>query len=330
MLEAANYSARKTVVDEVQVVELADAAHHVQVSIAPAIGNIAFEIKVNGKNILWSPYHSAGEFKASPRLCCVPFLAPWANRIDGDAYWANGKKYVLNADLGNVRRDNHQKPIHGLITFSGEWTLVAAEANDRAAWATSRFEFWRYPDLMAQFPFAHNITMTYRLENGEVEVETVLDNLSRQPMPVAIGFHPYFQVQDAPRDEWRVHLAARDHMVLNNMLIPTGERKPMEFADPLPLRGSQLDDVFTNLVRGANGRAQFWVEGKKQRVTVTYGPKYTVAVVYAPARDFICFEPMAALTDGFNLAHAGLYKELQSVPPGGQWKESFWIAASGF
>jgi hypothetical protein len=31
-----------------------------------------------------------------------------------------------------------------------------------------------------------------------------------------------------------------------------------------------------------------------------------------------------------NLAHAGVYKELQSIPAGGQWKESFWITPSGF
>ena len=120
-------------------------------------------------------------------------------------------------------------------------------------------------------------------------------------------------------------------MVLNNLLIPTGESYPSEFADPFPLRGAQLDDVFTNLIRGPDGRAHFWVEGKKERITVAYGPKYTVAVVYAPAgRDFICFEPMAAITNAFNLAHSGAYKDLQSVPPGGTWKESFWIAASGF
>jgi aldose 1-epimerase len=120
-------------------------------------------------------------------------------------------------------------------------------------------------------------------------------------------------------------------MVLNEKLIPTGERKPVEFADPQPLHAIQFDDVFSNLVRGADGRAQFWVEGKKQRITVTYGPKYTVAVIYAPAaRDFICFEPMSAITDAFNLAHSGVYKDLQSVPPGGTWKESFWITPSGF
>jgi sulfide:quinone oxidoreductase len=31
---------------------------------------------------------------------------------------------------------------------------------------------------------------------------------------------------------------------------------------------------------------------------------------------------MAGITNAFNLAHAGVYKELQSIPPGGQWRES--------
>jgi len=185
--------------------------------------------------------------------------------------------------------------------------------------------------MMAQFPFAHTITMTYRLANGELEVETTLDNHSGEPMPVAIGYHPYFQLHDSPRDQWKVHLAARERHVLSDQLIPTGERRPVPFADPHPLLAAPLDDVFGGLVRGPDGRAHFWVEGEQERITVTYGPKYPVAVVYAPpARETICFEPMAAVTNAFNLAHAGVYGELQNIPPGGQWKESFWIRPSGF
>ena len=43
-----------------------------------------------------------------------------------------------------------------------------------------------------------------------------------------------------------------------------------------------------------------------------------------------CVEPMAAITNGLNLAHKGIYKELQHVSPGGAWRESFWIAPRGF
>jgi aldose 1-epimerase len=331
MTQAANYSARKTVLDGVEVVQLADAARHLEVSIAVSVGNMAYEMNAGGKSVLFSPYHSLAELKAKPTLSGIPFLAPWANRIETDAYWLNGRKYLLNPDLGNIRVDGNKLAIHGFLSYSPAWTLVSVGADKRSAWATSRLDFWKHPEMMAQFPFAHTITMTYRLANGALEVETTLQNLSAEPMPVAIGFHPYFNVHDAPRDQWKVHLAARDHLVLTNLLVPAGERKPVEFADPLPLQGVQLDDVFSNLVRGPDGRAQFWVEGSKQRITVTYGPKYAVAVVYAPkGREFICFEPMAAITNAFSLAHAGVYKELQSIPAGGQWKESFWVTPTGF
>jgi aldose 1-epimerase len=322
-----DYTARQQTVDGIETVQLADAAHKMELEIVPGIGNMAYKWNVGGRNFLYFPYAGLAAFAARPRLCGVPFLGPWANRLDGDSYWANGKRYQLNPNLGNIGRDGNQKPIHGVLGFSKAWKLAEAKADDSAAWASSRLEFWRHPEMMAQFPFPHTLTMTYRLRNGRVEVETAIENHGTDPMPVGIGFHPYFQLHDVHRDEWHVHFAARDHMVLNAQLIPTGERKPLEFADPHALSNGPLDDVFGNLVREADGLARFRVEGGRERVTVAYGPKYTIAVVYAPrGQDFICFEPMAAITNAFNLAHDGAYQELQSVAPGATWKESFWLS----
>jgi aldose 1-epimerase len=208
---------------------------------------------------------------------------------------------------------------------------VDARADDRSAWSVSRLEYWKHPDLMAQFPFAHTIEMTYRLKDGVLECETAIRNHSAAAMPVSTGYHPYFRLHDAPRDEWKVHLAAREHVVLSERLIPTGERKPVSLPDPVSLAGAQLDDVFTNLVRGADGKAEFWVQGRRERISVIYGRKYPVAVVYAPSgRPFICFEPMAAVTNAMNLAHEGKYEGLQSIPAGQEWRESFWIKPTGF
>jgi aldose 1-epimerase len=328
---AANYSAGNAVVDGIDVVRLADAAHHAEVFIAPPLGNMAYEFNVNGKNALWLPYKTLGEMKAKPQFGGIPFLAPWANRLSEYAFFANGKKYQLNRDLGNVRGDQNQNPIHGLLNFSPDWKVTSVTADSDSASVTSRLEFWKHPDLMAQFPFAHILEMTYRLHDGALEVRTTIENHSTDPLPVGIGYHPYFQLHDAPRDQWKVHLAARDHLVLSKVLIPTGERKPMEFPDPLPLAGVSLDDVFGGLVQDSSGRATFSVEGAHEKISVIYGPQYTVAVVYSPTRSqFICFEPMAAITNGFNLAQTGVYKELQSIPAGGQWRESFWIVPSGF
>ena len=50
----------------------------------------------------------------------------------------------------------------------------------------------------------------------------------------------------------------------------------------------------------------------------------------ANSPNFICFEPMAGITNALNLAHKGAYKELQYIKPGGTWQESFWIRPSGW
>jgi aldose 1-epimerase len=329
--QAANYSANRVVLDGVEVVQLADAAHHIEVSIAVSAGNLAYSFKDGGKDVFCSPSLTPAQLQSGATNCSIPFLAPWANRIEADAYWLNDRKYLLNPGLGNVRPFDHGLANHGFLTGSKAWTLVSANADEHSASSTSRLDFWKHPEMMAQFPFAQTITATYRLADGTLEVETTIQNESVEPMPVAIGYHPCYAPQDAPRDQWKIHVAARDHVLLTERQVPTGERKPVDFADPLLMQGVYLDDVFTNLVRGPDGRAQFWLEGQKERVTVTYGPKYQVSVVFAPkGRDFVCFEPMAAITNAFDLAHAGVYKELQSIPPGGQWKESFWITPSGY
>jgi len=292
---------------------------------------------VKGKKVLQNPYASPEEYKRARGLTGIPFLAPWANRLDTTGFYANGKKYTFNLELGTVLGAPNSHPIHGFLTAATQWEVVEAQAGQNAAWVTSRLEFYRQPDWMAQFPFAHTIEMTYRLKDATLEVQTKLNNLSAEPMPVAIGFHPYFQVNDAPRDEWTFGLGARTQWTLAPDKIPTGETRPIEQFLPDPrhsaLKGMNLDDVFGDLIRDSSGKATMWVQGKTERVEVTFGPNYRAVVVYAPAgpnRDFICFEPMAAITDALNLAQRGIYKELQYIPPGKTWQESFWVRPSGF
>ena len=92
--------------------------------------------------------------------------------------------------------------------------MIALKADEHGAEATAQLEFWRHPDWMAQFPFAHTLTMTHRLRDGVLEIETRIENLSDDSMPVSVGYHPWFQLSDAPRDEWKLHLDARDHLEL--------------------------------------------------------------------------------------------------------------------
>jgi aldose 1-epimerase len=184
---------------------------------------------------------------------------------------------------------------------------------------------------MRQWPFAHTIEMTYRLAGGALEVHTRIANAGPDAMPVAIGFHPYFRLADSTRDEWTLSVGARTHWLLAASKIPTGVTEPIERLFPNPkavaLKEYKLDDVFGDLVRDAQGRATMTVTGKSQRLDVVLGPNYRAAVIWAPGSEsnFVCIEPMAGITDALNLAHKGVYKELQTIPPGGSWEESFWV-----
>lgn len=324
------YAVRQIDDHGVPVVQLADLVHEIQVSIAPSIANRACEMLVRGANILHFPFDNVGAAKGDRHLNGIPFLAPWANRMP-DGFHANGKHYGFNPGLDSVRLDQNGIPIHGLLWSSPYWEVVEVLAGETSAHVTSRLHFWKHPDLMANWPFAHDYEMTYRLADGVLEVEVAVVNQSTDPMPIALGFHPYFQLPGVPIEEAVAEIPVRRHVETDSGLVATGETTPVAFAGGVSLKDHRFDDGFTDLVRGTDGRAVFSVEGRGKKIEVAFGPKYPVAVVYAPpGQNFICLEPMSAVTNGVNLAYEGKYPALQTVAPGAQWRESFWVRPSGF
>jgi aldose 1-epimerase len=333
---------RYRAVQEGDVVRLEDSGSRTVVTIVPSVGNMAVSMRVAGEEILYWPYPSVAAFKAKPGFSGIPFMGPWANRLDEQAFYANGRRYGFDMTLGNVRG---AIPIHGFLSTTDRWQVSELRADDGGASLTSTLEFSAVPAWMTQFPFAHTIHMTYRLAGGVLEVRTRIENASREAMPVSVGFHPYFQLTDSVREEWTLSVGARTHWILAPNKIPTGETEPISAffrdRDNVPLRDVDLDHVFGDLVRDAAGRAVVRIAGRRQTIDVAMGPNYRAAVLYSPAlapgrtrestnRGFICVEPMAGITNAMNLAHRGIYKELQSIVPGGVWDESFWIRPSGF
>jgi aldose 1-epimerase len=330
---AARYTAQKANDHGVEVIRLSDEKRGVSVSIAPSLGNRAYELKVHGQNLLYFPFPDASAFQSGGGrgLSGIPFLAPWANRTSGASFWANGKRYVFNPDLGSLRLDPNGIAIHGMLTSSPLWEVTEVKATAKSAHVTSRLAFWKYPDLMANWPFAHEYEMTYTLEDGTLQVTTTIRNLSTKPMPVSIGFHPYFNLPGVPRAETSVSLPVSTHVETDSHLVATGELTPVTFPAEVSLKDHTFDDGYTGIIRDGSGKATFSTQAGSRKIEVIYGPRYQVAVVYAPpGQNYVCFEPMTAVTNGINLAHDGKYPDLQTVAPGAVWQESFWVRGVGF
>src|SRR5262249_1313241 len=162
---------------------------------------------------------SIADFKAKPSMSGIPFLGPWANRLDEQAFYANGKRYAFDMELGNVRG---AIPIHGFLTTNSHWRLTDVKPDADAAWTTSRLQFCRARAGISRGPFAPPMEVPSRLRGGVLEGRTQISTLSAEPMPVAVGFHPYYQLTDSRRDEWTISVAARTHWLLASNKVPTG------------------------------------------------------------------------------------------------------------
>jgi aldose 1-epimerase len=326
MERAANYAAARTVVDGIDILRLSDAAGNAEVRIAPLLGNNAYSFRSLGREVLWAP-GCPGILRDGRTFEGNPFMAPWANRLDRDGFEANGRFHGLRGSLGNFLRDGAGLPIHGLLSHSALWEVIELAADDASgARATCRLEFRRHPALMAQFPFAHTIEVTHRLRDGSLAIETRIENRSTDPMPVAVGYHPFLSIGDSPREAWRVHLPARDELVVTEGILPTGGRRPLGRPDPSPLRALDVHHVLQGLERGPGGRAFSWLESDRVRVSVSQDRGYDASVFYAPpSLGYVCLEPMAATINALNPLPGGARNPVPFVAPGGRWTGVFSI-----
>ena len=124
---------------------------------------------------------------------------------------------------------------------------------------------------------------------------TSLTATGDRPVPVAFGWHPWFEFPDVPRAQWELSTPFVHRAVLDDRMIPTGE--VVEDPTPTgPLADLVLDDVFLGVADGSVATVRAGSRG----VSVRYVTGYGVGVVFAPRQfDIVCIEPMTAPTDPF-------------------------------
>ena len=332
-----NFTVTKRKVEGHTTYQLKDHKRRMDFSIVPGIGNWGYSLRANGQEVFYPRPSFEQYIKERGLGYGNPLMAPFANRIDQDYYYFEGRKYLLNGELGNfLRTPPTNFPIHGLLAYDCRWEVEKTSASDSTGAAiTSRMDFYKYPDLMAQFPFAHIHEVTYRLKGGKLECATKITNVGKSSMPVHFGYHPYF-VPDGPREEWTLHVAAKKHWIVPESLIPTGELEPAETYLPgctgqLKLGTSYIDAAFTELVRDKDGLARFAVAGATRKVEIAFAPEFTTAVCFAPLKwQYVCVEPQTGPTNAFNLYHEGKIPSLRVLPPGEVFLGSYWFIPSGY
>jgi aldose 1-epimerase len=255
----------------------------------PNLGMLGSSLRHRGEELLALPGGLDGYRQG--RVTGLPLLAPWANRLGARRYEVDG--IVVDLDGLDLTADEHGLPIHGTMTARPGWELVAVSRDSLAA----RFDFGAHPDLLASFPFPHELQIEASLEATTLRMDTTLVPTADRPVPVSFGYHPYLRLPGARRADIRLRLPQRRHVELDDRQLPTG-RAHAEEAEDEPVGTRTFDDLYA---LGDDRRLS--LIGGGRRLVLELGDGYGHAQVFTPpAAETICLEPMTApvnaLVDG--------------------------------
>ncbi len=247
-------------------------------------------------------------------------LAPWPNRLEDGSYRFGD--HVGHAALNELERSN---AIHGLVCWL-PWSIEERSA-DRAVLSC-------VVHPQPAYPFRIRLDLGYTLGDGGLEVACGVTNTGSGIAPVGLGFHPYLLADPGGIDEAGIRLSAQTRLLLDKRGLPTGEEPVPGSAfdlDGRSLRGLELDDCYTGLAVGTDGRwharldlaersSEIWADS-----AFAYVMCYTGDTLGEPAdrRRAIAIEPMTCPPNALRTATSLI--ELQE---GERWNASWGIATA--
>ncbi len=175
-------------------------------------------------------------------------LIPWPNRLADGRYTFNGQQHQLPID--EVSRHNAS---HGLTRWLN-WSLLEYDET------SVRLVHVIHP--RPGYPFTLRLEIGYALDDSGLMVHTRGENLGAEPLPFGVGFHPYLTVGTPLVDAAELQIPARVRLDLDaERRLPTGRiiqtsGTGFDFQKPRQIGSRQLDECFTDLVKGPDGRVR--------------------------------------------------------------------------
>jgi aldose 1-epimerase len=192
-------------------------------------GAKVLDLSLDSKRIVERP-------KDPLRVYAGSVLAPWQSRL------ANGE---WTDPLGNIQKlpineKNLNNALHGLV-FDSEFEIL--EQSDASVLLSTLIA------PVAGYPYTVELKVKYELTDLGFVCEFSATNLGDSAAPFAIGFHPYFAVED-PKNS-TLSVPAKSYYTQDEQKIPKIKKPVLEttfdFSNGKSLLGLKVDDYFTDL-----------------------------------------------------------------------------------
>ena len=181
----------------------------------PELGMLGASLRHRGEELLALPGGLDG-YRAGD-VTGLPLLAPWANRLGERRYEVEG--VVVDLEGLALHTDDQGLPIHGTMSAQPGWEVVEATEHS----FTARFDFGERPDLLASFPFPHELRVDVAVAATSLRVATTITPTTDRAVPVSFGYHPYLRLPGVRREDVRLRLPARRHLELDDRVASRRE-----------------------------------------------------------------------------------------------------------
>jgi aldose 1-epimerase len=244
-------------------------------------------------------------------------LVPYANRIrgklSGDKKWIEtniaGNKVSLPANWIGKKEGAERNSMHGLILSS---TFHDVQHHEGAG-ESSMSATLHAGNFGGHWPSQTDVTAETVLKDEALDLTITAKNVGQEPLPMGIGFHPYFVFPSGHREQARLSLPGNRRALVDNYdnVFPTGKIEkttgtPYDFSGPggAALAKLYLDDCFLDLKRADSGNAVMEIidPAAKYGLRLTaLSPEIKAIQVYAPPdRNIVAMEPQFNLADPYS------------------------------
>ena len=157
----------------------------------------------------------------------IPLLYPWANRLAQRALLGGGPRRRPRlrrpaAEPGSQRAAD-PRPARRRRA-AGRWSGTRP-------WATGlcsrrSFDFGAHDELMAAFPFPHELLLEATLAGTTLTIATTVRASGDASVPVSFGYHPYLRLPGVDRSDWEIELPVRERLRLDRLCSPPASARP--------------------------------------------------------------------------------------------------------
>jgi aldose 1-epimerase len=154
-------------------------------------------------------------------------LVPFVNRIRGGRFEFRGREIVLAPNMSG-----DPSPLHGQ-GWTSEWAVESASEAEAAL-------LFRHE--AGEWPWAYEARQTFRLVADSLWLRLTCRNLSDEPMPCGLGFHPYFRCGE----QSRIQTFVDEVWTVDQDLLPVERVEPAGRYDisDSPVCGRGLDNGY--------------------------------------------------------------------------------------